>query len=289
MSQFSKTDKKEVLTLFMLSDSVGEIADRLVYAVLSQFPDVQTQEIKKYPFLDNEADLLKVLHDAQKEQAILITTLMNNELNQIVEEYVAKHHLHHIDYFSPLMETVAEQANAQPLYDSRSLHALDEEYFNRMAAIEFAVKYDDGKNPKGFLKSDIVLLGISRTSKTPLSMYLANKSYKVSNLPLIPEVQVAPELFEVPSERIFGLVASPDYIRAVRSERIKLMGLGAESAYNDLDRIKQELSYAEELFAELGAHVISMENQSIEETAQQIELRLAENYQYNERMKNNRK
>lgn len=111
-------------------------------------------------------------------------------------------------------------------------------------------------------------------------MNLANHSYKVSNLPLIPEVEVAPEIFEVPSEKIFGLVASPEYIMNVRSERVKMimMGLASESTYNNMQRIKQELSYAEELYDKLGATVINMENRSIEETAQQIELRLAENY-----------
>ena len=109
-------------------------------------------------------------------------------------------------------------------------------------------------------------------------MYLANHSYKVFNLPLIPEVEAAPEIFEVPSEKIFGLVASPEYIMNVRSERVKMMGLASESTYNNIQRIKQELSYAEELYDKLGATVINMENRSIEETAQQIELRLAENY-----------
>ena len=99
-------------------------------------------------------------------------------------------------------------------------------------------------------------------------MNLANHSYKVSNLPLIPEVEVAPEIFEVPSEKIFSLVASPEYIMNVRSERVKMMGLASESTYNNMQRIKQELSYAEELYDKLGATVINMENRSIEATAQ---------------------
>lgn len=280
MRKFVQTDKNSSLRIFVLSDTVGEISERLIYAVLSQFPDIHSKEIKKYPFIDNKNDLIKVLDDATNERAIVVTTLIDDELNTTAREYITEKGLYHIDYLSALMETISLKTELEPTYKSSALHALDEQYFDRMAAIEFAVKYDDGKNPKGFLKSDIVLLGISRTSKTPLSMYLANRSYKVSNLPLIPEVPVAKELFEVPSEKIFGLVASPEYIMTVRSERVKLMGLGTKSTYNDIERIKKELSYAEELFEEVGAHVISMENRSIEETAQQIELKINESFEH---------
>ncbi len=274
MSQ--STQPKKSIKLFVISDSVGEMSERLIYATMSQFPKLDSKEIKKFPFLDNTDELTEVLKDAKTENAIVITTLIDDYLNEIATTFASDNNILHIDLVSQLLETVKEQTDEEPIYNSNALHSLDEEYFDRMSAIEFAVKYDDGKNPKGFLKSDLVLLGISRTSKTPLSMYLANRSYKVSNLPLIPEVQLAPEILKVPGHKIFGLIASPHYIMKVRSERIKLMGLGTSSAYNDLDRIKGELSYAEEVYAKLEAHVINIENRSIEETAQQIELRMAE-------------
>ena len=272
------TNKNNQLKIFILSDTVGDISEKVIFAVMSQFPNVKEKEIKKYPFLDNLSDLTSVLNDAKNEQAVVVSTLINHELSEAAKDYTDANNLFFVDYLCPLMKVLSDKLDEKPIYQSSALHALDEQYFDRISAIEFAVKYDDGKNPRGFLKSDIVLLGISRTSKTPLSMYLANHSYKVSNLPLIPEVEVAPEIFEVPSEKIFGLVASPEYIMNVRSERVKLMGLASESTYNNMQRIKQELSYAEELYDKLGATVINMENRSIEETAQQIELRLAENY-----------
>ena len=272
------TNKNNQLKIFILSDTVGDISEKVIFAVMSQFPNVKEKEIKKYPFLDNLSDLTSVLNDAKNEQAVVVSTLINHELSEAAKDYTDANNLFFVDYLYPLMKVLSDKLDEKPIYQSSALHALDEQYFDRISAIEFAVKYDDGKNPRGFLKSDIVLLGISRTSKTPLSMYLANHSYKVSNLPLIPEVEVAPEIFEVPSEKIFGLVASPEYIMNVRSERVKLMGLASESTYNNMQRIKQELSYAEELYDKLDATVINMENRSIEETAQQIELRLAENY-----------
>ena len=228
------TNKNNQLKIFILSDTVGDISEKVIFAVMSQFPNVKEKEIKKYPFLDNISDLTSVLNDAKNEQAVVVSTLINHELSEAAKDYTDANNLFFVDYLYPLMKVLSDKLDEKPIYQSSALHALDEQYFDRISAIEFAVKYDDGKNPRGFLKSDIVLLGISRTSKTPLSMYLANHSYKVSNLPLIPEVEVAPEIFEVPSEKIFGLVASPEYIMNVRSERVKMMGLASESTYNNM-------------------------------------------------------
>lgn len=257
--------------IFVISDSVGETANRLIQAALAQYPNLSKPEIKNFPFIDNESDLRSILKDALSQDAIVVTTLVAPELNDIIKETAEKDHLRHIDFLSQMITLIRDQTGVAPILKSGALHALDEDYFDRVAAIEFAVKYDDGKNPKGFLKSDIVLLGISRTSKTPLSMYLANKSYMVSNLPLIPEVALPPSLYEVPSEKIVGLTASPNYIMKIRAERVKLMGVTSTTSYNDLERIKAELSYAEELYAQLGAMVVSVENKSIEEVAQIIE------------------
>lgn len=260
--------------IFVISDAVGETANRLIQAALAQYPNLTNPEIKNFPFIDNEADLRSILKDALSQDAIVVSTLVAPELNNIIRETAKNHQLRHIDFLSQMISLIHDQTGVAPILKSGALHALDEDYFDRVAAIEFAVKYDDGKNPKGFLKSDIVLLGISRTSKTPLSMYLANKSYKVSNLPLIPEVALPPSLYDVPSDKIVGLTASPNYIMNIRAERVKLMGVTSTTSYNNLERIKSELSYAEELYARLGAMVVSVENKSIEEVAQIIEQQL---------------
>lgn len=260
--------------IFVISDSVGETANRLIQAALAQYPNLAPAEIKNFPFIDNESDLKGILQDALTDNAIVASTLVNPQLNRIIEEFATTKHLRHIDFLSQMIKLIQDQTGVEPILKSGALHALDEDYFDRVAAIEFAVKYDDGKNPKGFLKSDLVLLGISRTSKTPLSMYLANKSYKVSNLPLIPEVNLPQEIYQVPAGKIVGLTASPNYIMKIRAERVKLMGVNSTTTYNDLERIRAELSYAEELYARLGALVVSVENKSIEEVAQIIEQQL---------------
>ena len=260
--------------IFVISDSVGETANRLIQAALAQYPNLTNPEIKNFPFIDNEVDLRSILKDALMQDAIVVSTLVASELNDIIKETAQTHNLRHIDFLSQMISLIHDQTGVAPTLKSGALHALDEDYFDRVAAIEFAVKYDDGKNPKGFLKSDIVLLGISRTSKTPLSMYLANKSYKVSNLPLIPEVALPPTIYEVPAGKIVGLTASPNYIMKIRAERVKLMGVTSTTSYNDLERIKGELSYAEEIYAQLGAFIVSVENKSVEEVAQIIQQNL---------------
>ena len=134
-------------------------------------------------------------------------------------------------------------------------------------AIEFAVKYDDGKDPRGVKKADICLVGISRTSKTPLSMYLANKNYKVANIPLVPEVPPPKEIFEKDKRRIIGLVANPIILNEIRLIRLKALGLADNSSYANVDRINMELEYAKEIMERIGCIVIDVSNSAIEETA----------------------
>jgi regulator of PEP synthase PpsR (kinase-PPPase family) len=140
-------------------------------------------------------------------------------------------------------------------------------YFDKIEAIEFAVKYDDGKDPRGFRKADVVLIGISRTSKTPLSMYLANKNLKVANLPLVPEVEPSEELFKISPRKIIGLTNSPEVLNNIRRERLKDMGVKHDSAYADLNRILEELEYADKIFERLRCPVIDVSQRAIEETA----------------------
>ena len=257
--------------LFVISDSIGETAQRVINAVLAQFPNLDNYEIKKFPFVDTEEVLSNILSDALREKAVVVTTLVEEELNQFVADFSARTGLEYVDYMSPLVKIISERTQMAPSYKSGSLYQMDEDYFNRVEAIEFSVRYDDGKDPKGFMKSDLVILGISRTSKTPLSMYLANRSFKVSNLPLIPEVPVPKELFQIDSQRIIGLTASPEYIQKVRQSRLVSLGLTGTSSYVSLERIQEELDYSLALYQKVGATLINVENKSIEESSQLIE------------------
>ena len=147
-------------------------------------------------------------------------------------------------------------------------------------AVEFAIKYDDGKNPWGLAKADLVIIGVSRTSKTPLSMYLANKQLKVANVPLVPEIPPPEELFKVPSSRIIGLLIDPYKLNEIRCARLKAMGLTDGANYADIHRIQEELEYARAIMQQLHCMIINVSNRAIEETASLILEYLRKRFDY---------
>lgn len=258
-------------TLFIVSDSVGETAQKVISAVMAQFPDVEETDIRRFPFITNENELTKILADALTERAAVVATLVNPELVKILTDFSQRTGLDYVDFMTPLTEIVKGKTGKFPKEEPGALHKLNQEYFNRVAAIEFAIKYDDGKDSRGFKQSDFVILGVSRTSKTPLSMYLANKSYRVSNLPLIPEVPLPEDLLAVPAHKIIGLTADPERILALRKSRLNGLGLSQESKYSNIERIREEILYAEDIFKRLNAHVVNVDDKAIEETAALIE------------------
>ena len=168
------------------------------------------------------------------------------------------------------MDLLSESIDEAPYYEPGMVHRLDEAYFKKIDAIEFAVKYDDGKDPKGLPKADIVLLGISRTSKTPLSQYLAHKSYKVMNIPIVPEVTPPDALFEIDASKCIALKISGEKLNRIRKERLKQLGLGDTARYATEARIQEELKYFEELVEKLSCSVIDVSDKAIEETANDI-------------------
>ncbi|MCY0881655.1 MAG: kinase/pyrophosphorylase, partial [Firmicutes bacterium] len=149
-------------------------------------------------------------------------------------------------------------------------HRLDRSYFERVDAIEFAVKYDDGKDTRGIIEADLVILGVSRTSKTPLSLYLANHRLKVANIPLVPEVPAPKELFAAGRKKSVGLTIDPELLMSIRRQRLKSLGLGIGAQYASLDRIMTELEYAWEVYRRLGCPVIDVSNHAVEETATRV-------------------
>jgi hypothetical protein len=157
-----------------------------------------------------------------------------------------------------------------PRCEPGPIRVLDEDYFRKIEAIEFAVKYDDGRDPRGILRADIVLIGVSRTSKTPLSQYLAHKRFKVANVPIVPEVDPPEELFQVSPEKCFGLKISPEKLNEIRRERLKSLGLDDRAIYANIDRIKEELQYFDGIVKKIGCEVIDVTNKAVEETANVI-------------------
>lgn len=255
------------LIIYVISDSVGETAQQVTKAAISQFRIGENYEIRRFPYVVDKKFLTDVLSSAKNESAIVVYTLVDEALLNATKEYCENEGLSHIDLMTPILREICKKTDLKPKREPGIIRKLDESYFKRVEAIEFAVKYDDGKDPRGILKSDIVLLGISRTSKTPLSMYLANKNIKVANVPLVPEIPIPKEVFEINPKKIMGLTNTPEKLNMIRQERLKALGLSSNASYANLERILQELDYSEKIMKKVGCPVIDVSSKAIEETA----------------------
>ena len=224
-------------------------------------------DIRRFPYVSNKEVLLEILESAKNENAIIVYTLVSENLGDIVEEFCANENLHCVDLMSQILNILAEKIGESPKREPGIIRRMNEEYFRRIEAIEFAVKYDDGKDPRGVLKADLVLVGISRTSKTPLSMYLANRNIKVANIPLVPEIPIPKEVYEINPKKIIGLTNTPEKLNEIRQARLKALGLSSNANYAKLDRILEELDYSEEVMKKLSCPVINVASKAIEETA----------------------
>jgi regulator of PEP synthase PpsR (kinase-PPPase family) len=256
-------------TIFVVSDSVGETAELLVKAASSQF-EGQSIQIRKFPYIEDEGTINELVLAAKELRAIITFTLVIPKLKEYMELKAKEHGVIVVDIMSPMINAMQNIVPAKPKNQPGLVRQLDEEYFKKVEAIEFAVKYDDGRDPRGLLRADVVLVGVSRTSKTPLSMYLANKRYKVANVPLVPEVEPPEELFMISAKRCIGLTISPDQLNMIRRERLKALGLTSQANYASLERIMQELEYAEKVMKRIGCPIINVSNKAVEETANLI-------------------
>lgn len=257
----------ENLIIYVISDSVGETAQQVTKAAISQFNMNEDYEIRRFPYVIDSKFLLEILNSGKNENAIIVYTLVDENLLNTTKSFCEEEGLSHVDLMTPLLREITNKTNIKPKREPGIIRKLDESYFKRVEAIEFAVKYDDGKDPRGVLKSDIVLVGISRTSKTPLSMYLANKNIKVANVPLVPEIPIPKEVFEINPKKIIGLTNTPEKLNIIRQERLKALGLSSNASYANLERILQELDYSEQIMKRIGCPVIDVSSKAIEETA----------------------
>lgn len=260
-------NQKEVV--YVVSDSVGETAEFVVKAVATQFNGGHV-EIRRNSYVEEIEDIEDVILLAKKNQSVIAYTLVIPFLKAYLDLRASDEGIIAVDLLNPLMDAFTKKFNLKPNQKPGLMRKLDDEYFRKIEAIEFAVKYDDGRDPRGILRADIVLIGVSRTSKTPLSMYLAHQRYKVANVPLVPEVPPSDELFTVPRKNCVGLIISPDKLNEIRKERLRALGLASQANYASFERILEELDYAEKIMKRVGCPIIDVSNKAVEETASLI-------------------
>ena len=262
------------LSIFILSDSLGNTAEHVAGAAIAQFQS-DAFTVKKFPYIKEDTPFDYIFSEILRApDKIILHTIVKKELVQKISKFAAENNIRCLDLLTPVLDSIESVTGEAPLQETGMLRKLNDRYFKRVESVEFAVKYDDGKDPRGVLKADLVIIGVSRTSKTPLSMYLANKNIKVANIPLVPEAKVPQELFQIPSKKIVGLTNSPEKLNEIRTERLRALGLSTanagENKYANMDRILEEIEFAESLMKKIGCPIINVSNKAIEETAEKI-------------------
>jgi hypothetical protein len=260
---------QESVTVFVVSDSAGDTGELAVRAAAAQFYPL-TVQIRRAGFVQSPEGIDAVLEAAGAEEGLVLYTLVIPHLRNYMVQRAEQRRVVAIDLLGALIERLEERFGTESRHQPGLNHVLDADYFRKVEAVEFAVRYDDARDVTGIHKADIVLTGVSRTSKTPLSMVLAHRMFKVANVPLVPELVPPKELFTVPRGKVVGLTIRPDVLNAIRKERLKALGLPDSAPYAATERIEAELRYASEVMERIGCVVIDVSNKAVEETASLI-------------------
>jgi [pyruvate, water dikinase]-phosphate phosphotransferase / [pyruvate, water dikinase] kinase len=256
-----------VVELHMISDATGATAKRLVQALEAQFPEQEFEEIV-HPMVETVDDLRLAVDRAKARPAVIVYTIVHPELREAMHELCRRAKVHYCDILRQPIDSVAKVSGQMAKMTPGARPPLDSNYFRRMAAIEFAVKYDDGVGG-GLDDADIVLVGVSRTSKTPLSIYLGYLGYRAANVPVVKGIEPPEKLFEIDQTKIIGLTIAAERLAEIRANRARRLG-GDNRRYAELLEIYDELEEAEALHRRLGCPVIEISELSIEETAARI-------------------
>lgn len=251
-----------------LSDAVGETAELVANAVIAQFPSSEFQILKQGMIRDEETLSREIVPHLGKKNHIFLYTFARGALKDAMDEY-AKQGARVVDLLGETISHIEAVTGEISSKEVGALRTTDKKYFERIAAMEYTVDHDDGRRPENLHEADIVLIGVSRTSKTPLSMYLAYRGYKTANIPLASEIEPPEELFSIPPRKIFGLISNAEVLLTVRKARMKEFGTYLHG-YADREHVEQELEEARALYRRLGCIVINTANRAVEEIAQEI-------------------
>jgi len=253
----------------LVSDSTGETLVAMMKASTAQFRNATALE-HLHALVRSESQMKKTLQDIGAKPGIVLYTLVNEERRKMLESYCAKLNIPAISILDPTLSMLGRYLGSAMISEVGAQRTLDAEYYGRIEALDYAMAHDDGQNVMGLKNADIVLLGISRTSKTPTSIYLANRGYKTGNIPLVPGTPLPTILDEFSQPFIVGLVAAPDRIVQIRQQRLVGLKQNEQTDYIDVDRVRDEMREAKRMFVKKGYKVIDVTRKSIEETSAQI-------------------
>lgn len=269
-----------IFHLHLVSDATGETLNAVARAACAQYEDARPIE-HVYALVRGPKQLERVLGEVESAPGIVMFTMVNTELRQRLETRCAELHTPCISVLDPVMGALGLYLGKESSHKPGSQHTMNAEYFGRIDALNYTMSHDDGQSSGDLNNADIILLGVSRTSKTPTCMYLANRGIKAANIPVVPNMSLPPDLATVTHPLVVGLTTSPDRLVQIRKNRLLSLKENNDTSYADPLIVAEEISFARRLYARHGWPVIDVTRRSIEETAAAV-LNL-----YNERLKIN--
>lgn len=260
----SKADK-----VFLVAEGTGETISKITKSALAQFGT--EVEIEKHVQVTTKQEIREIAQAAAKARALVAFSIVEKALSDFLVQETEKRGVVTIDVIGDLIIQFSRFLAQDPLEIPGRQHLVDDEYYRRMEAVNFAVKHDDGKSAGGLGQADLVVIGLSRTGKTPLATYLAHQGWKVANVPLHPEMDAPEELFQVDKSKVFGLTIKVENLVKVRQARLEQLGLSQEAKYADPIKISDELDWCTAFLKKhRGWHMVDISNKAVEEVAATI-------------------
>jgi len=264
----SRDDAARVTPVFVVSDGTGETAAAVARAALAQFQ--VDCPLRRFRGIRHEGLARRVAAEAEKVGALVVFTLVDRRVARALIEETNRRGVPTVDVLGGTISKVAEHLRAEPRALPGLLHGFSDDYFRRVEAVEFAVQHDDGANLHTLFRADLVLTGISRTSKTPLSMYLAQRGFKTGNVPLVPGLEPPRELLEMDPRKVIGLTLEPSTLVTIRQARMRTLRAPPWTSYVDHESVVQEIQRAKRLCRERGWRVVDSSGRAVEETAARV-------------------
>ena len=254
--------------LIVISDGTGETAVAAVRAAATQF--LETFRVRTFGETRHESQVRRVMDRAAEDGALVVFTVVDESTTRLIRELALERGVPAVDLLGPLISALANHFKLSPQLRPGILHGFSEDYFRRVDAVEFAVRHDDGANLHTLFQADLVLAGVSRTSKTPLSMYLAQRGYKTGNVPIVPGIDPPRELLEIDRKKVIGLISEPDALLEIRRARIRQLRASPYLAYAEAGAVSDELTRARALYRSQGWRVVDVTRKAVEEAAARI-------------------
>jgi len=264
------TQSPKELRLIVLSDGTGETAAQITKAAMVQFSDKEIY-FTRYKNIRTKAQVEAIFEDAAIHHDMVVYTIVSPELREFIAQKAIEKNVPVIDLLGPLLNAMAGFFHLTPKALPGLFHQVNDRYFKRIEAMEYTIRHDDGRDLTELDKADIIILGISRTSKTPLSMYLSHQGWRVCNVPIIKGFELSPELLAADQRKIVCLTINPDTLQSIRKVRLERLGQEEGGEYAAMDKVLEEIDYADQLYRKNKRWpVFNVTGKALEETASEI-------------------